>query len=77
MISPGVISKQLWNETQNNSQIGGGDYTFSRKFRDEVYNTYLTSQIVGEGVAAQWDIDFLEKPPGRTGGFTSDLSNDT
>lgn len=63
LISSGVISKQLWNETQNNSQIGGGDYTFSRKFRDEVYNTYLTSQIVGEEAAAQWDVEFLAKSP--------------
>ena len=63
LISSGVISKQLWNETQKNPQIGGGDYTFSRKFRDEVYNTYLTSQIVGEEAAAQWDVEFLAKSP--------------
>ena len=63
MISSGVISKQLWNETQNDSQIGGGDYTFSRKFRDEVYNIYLATQIVGEEASEQWVNDYLAKPP--------------
>ena len=51
------------DKTLNDLPKGGGDYVFSRKYLDEVYNTYLTSQIVGEEVAAQWDIEFLEKPP--------------
>ena len=54
MISSGVISKEQWNETQINPQIGGGDYIFSRKFRDEVYNIYLITEIVGQQARDEW-----------------------
>ena len=34
--------------------IGGSDYTFSRKYVNEVYNIYLASQIVGNEVRDEW-----------------------
>ena len=34
--------------------IGGSDYTFSRKYVNEVYNIYLASQIVGKEARDEW-----------------------
>ena len=34
--------------------IGGSDYTFLRKYIDEVYNIHLASEVVGREVCQEW-----------------------
>lgn len=42
--------------------IGGSDYTFSRKYIDEVYNIHLASEVVGREACQEWvDNVFLKK----------------
>ena len=44
--------------------VGGSDYTFSRKYIDEVYNIHIASLIVGQEACDAWTHDvFLKKSP--------------
>ena len=42
--------------------VGGSDYTFLRKYIDEVYNIHLASEVVGRDACQEWvDNVFLKK----------------
>lgn len=52
------------DKTNELPNIGGSDYTFSRKYVDQVYNIYLACEIVGQEERDEWvDNVFLLKTP--------------
>ena len=43
------------------SPVGGGDYTFLRKYIDEVYNIQLASEVVGREACDEWVNNVFQK----------------
>lgn len=51
-------------ESSLSPAVGGSDYTFARKYVDEVYNIHIASLIVGREACDAWTNDvFLKKSP--------------
>ena len=42
------------NEYSEIPVVGGSDYSFSRKFADEVYNIQIAAEVVGEEKRNEW-----------------------
>ena len=59
-----LINKINKYESSLSPAVGGSDYTFNRKYVDEVYNIHIASMIVGRDACDAWVNDvFLKKSP--------------
>ena len=50
---PSFIASETEQQTEK-PPVGGSDYTFLRKYIDEVYNIQLASEVVGREVCQEW-----------------------